>query len=258
MPLPRSRGRPCSSDGCSAAPVPSSSTQATEQSIRKTGVQKKRLNFILPGDGPDGMDMDSSAGWTGHAGESVGAVRGRGSHQSPKHCVRQVRCGASPCLQSRSARCRPAVACLALLTTRGALARRLCRVPNTYLCDAVPVGFKGRRARDARCALAAPWCKHAVTGYSTFQRVSGRFQHVAPCCSPPAACHTILQPARTACHRRSRQMSPSAQRAQAHALGRAQEASRCLLCRSTPAGFAGMGRLLSGQRQRADAVDVYR
>ena len=42
MPLPRSRGRPCSSDGCSAAPVPSSSTQATEQSIRKTGVQKNK------------------------------------------------------------------------------------------------------------------------------------------------------------------------------------------------------------------------
>ena len=42
MSLPRSRGRPCSSDGCSAAPVPSSSTQATEQSIRKTGVQKNK------------------------------------------------------------------------------------------------------------------------------------------------------------------------------------------------------------------------
>ena len=210
------------------------------------------------GDGLEGTHTHSSAGWTGHAGESVGAVRGRCSHQSPKHCVRQVRCCASPCLQSRCTRCRAAVACLARLTTRGALARRLCRIPNTYLCDAVPVGFKGRRARDARCALAAPWCKHAVTGDSTFQRVSGRFQHVAPCRSPPAACHTIFQPARTACSRRSRQMSPSAQRAQAHALGRAQEASRCLLCRSTPAGFAGMGRLLSGQRQRTDAVDVYR
>ena len=156
------------------------------------------------GDGLEGTHTHSSAGWTGHAGESVGAVRGRCSHQSPKHCVRQVRCCASPCLQSRCTRCRAAVACLARLTTRGALARRLCRIPNTYLCDAVPVGFKGRRARDARLALAVPWCKHAVTGYSAFQRVSGRFQHVAPCCSPLAACHTMLQPARTAFHRRSR------------------------------------------------------
>ena len=43
MPLPRSRGRPCSSDGCSAAPVPSSSTRQPNNRFEKQECKKTKI-----------------------------------------------------------------------------------------------------------------------------------------------------------------------------------------------------------------------
>ena len=133
----------------------------------------------------DGDDMHphSSAGWTGHAGESVGAVRGRGSHQSPKHCVRQVRCCTSPCavaLCTLSARrCVPREAddpgCSGTATAQDSQhvplrcgARRVQRSPRT------------RRAVLAGCTMVQTCCD--------------RLQHVSACFRPVPASRAMLQP----------------------------------------------------------------